>query len=98
MPRPRRRRFGDSALPIGRAAGWAVFNQLHVTKAATGTPGAGAAGHADPLRAASSPPRARLVLGLDARPAAAPNHRAPPRHRARQRREVARAMAATGSR
>src|SRR3954447_11583377 len=31
------RRFGFSAMPIVRAAGWAVFNQLHVTKAATGT-------------------------------------------------------------
>src|SRR3954452_24028765 len=31
------RRFGYAALPIVRAAGWAVFNQLHVTKAATGT-------------------------------------------------------------
>src|SRR4051794_17010365 len=32
------RRFGFSALPLVRAAGWAVFNQLHVSKAATGTP------------------------------------------------------------
>src|SRR4051812_40107194 len=32
------RRFGLNALPIVRAAGWAVFNQVHVTKAATGTP------------------------------------------------------------
>src|SRR4051812_12336927 len=32
------RRFGFDALPIVRAAGWAVFNQVHVTKAATGTP------------------------------------------------------------
>src|SRR3954466_14106107 len=32
------RRFGYAALPIVRAAGWAVFNQVHVTKAATGTP------------------------------------------------------------
>src|SRR5689334_11014819 len=32
------RRFGYAALPIVRAAGWAVFDQLHVTKAATGTP------------------------------------------------------------
>jgi len=32
------RRFGFNALPIVRAAGWAVFNQVHVTKAATGTP------------------------------------------------------------
>ncbi len=31
------RRFGYGAMPIVRAAGWAVFNQLHVTKAATGT-------------------------------------------------------------
>jgi hypothetical protein len=31
------RRFGYAAMPIVRAAGWAVFNQLHVTKAATGT-------------------------------------------------------------
>src|SRR3954469_22179993 len=31
-------RFGYAALPVVRAAGWAVFNQLHVTKAATGTP------------------------------------------------------------
>ena len=31
------RRFGYAALPIVRAAGWAAFNQLHVTKAATGT-------------------------------------------------------------
>src|SRR6478736_6661506 len=31
------RRFGFNAMPIVRAAGWAVFNQLHVTKAATGT-------------------------------------------------------------
>src|SRR4051795_6362622 len=31
------RRFGLNAMPIVRAAGWAVFNQLHVTKAATGT-------------------------------------------------------------
>ena len=31
------RRFGYAALPIVRAAGWAVFNRLHVTKAATGT-------------------------------------------------------------
>src|SRR4051812_5771765 len=32
------RRFGFDAMPIVRAAGWAVFNQLHVSKAATGTP------------------------------------------------------------
>src|SRR5438067_325110 len=32
------RRFGYAALPLVRAAGWAVFNQRHVTKAATGTP------------------------------------------------------------
>ena len=32
------RRFGYGAMPIVRAAGWAVFNQRHVTKAATGTP------------------------------------------------------------
>src|SRR3954447_247859 len=32
------RRFGYAALPIVRAAGWAAFNQRHVTKAATGTP------------------------------------------------------------
>ena len=32
------RRFGYAALPIVRAAGWCVFNQRHVTKAATGTP------------------------------------------------------------
>src|SRR5690349_24372747 len=31
------RRFGYAAMPIVRAAGWAVFDQLHVTKAATGT-------------------------------------------------------------
>lgn len=31
------RRFGFNALPIVRAAGWAVFNQVHVTKAATGS-------------------------------------------------------------
>src|SRR3954453_21525742 len=31
------RRFGYGAMPIVRAAGWAVFNQLHVSKAATGT-------------------------------------------------------------
>jgi hypothetical protein len=31
------RRFGYAALPIVRAAGWAVFHQLHVTRAATGT-------------------------------------------------------------
>src|SRR4051794_34384152 len=31
------RRFGYAALPIVRAAGWAVFDQVHVTKAATGT-------------------------------------------------------------
>src|SRR3954447_25697950 len=31
------RRFGYAAMPIVRAAGWAVFNQHHVTKAATGT-------------------------------------------------------------
>src|SRR4051794_18631268 len=32
------RRFGYAAMPIVRAAGWAVFNQVHVTRAATGTP------------------------------------------------------------
>ena len=31
------RRFGFNAMPIVRAAGWVVFDQLHVTKAATGT-------------------------------------------------------------
>src|SRR4051795_13447637 len=31
------KRFGYAALPIVRAAGWAVFDRLHVTKAATGT-------------------------------------------------------------
>src|SRR3954451_6038305 len=31
------RRFGYAALPVVRAAGWAVFDQVHVTKAATGT-------------------------------------------------------------
>src|SRR4051812_28064720 len=31
------RRFGFNALPIVRAAGWAAFDQAHVSKAATGT-------------------------------------------------------------
>ena len=31
------RRFGYTALPVVRAAGWAVFERRHVSKAATGT-------------------------------------------------------------
>src|SRR3954454_12584216 len=71
------RRFGYAALPIVRAAGWAAFNQVHVTKAATGTPAElarqgivnAARPPARPLRAAGACAPGRLVLGLDARPA-----------------------------
>ena len=64
------RRFGFNAMPIVRAAGWAVFNQLHVTKAATGTREELARqGMLTRCVRLEQAPRGRVVLGLDARPA-----------------------------
>src|SRR3954454_5468945 len=95
------RRFGYAALPIVRAAGWAVFNQVHVTKAATGTPAelarqglVNAAGR--PVRCVrlERAPRGGGAWAWTHDPLAAVNLNRPYRvHLARQRREVARAMA-----
>src|SRR3954451_18513903 len=95
------RRFGYAAMPIVRAAGWAVFNQVHVTKAATGTPAelarqglVNAAGQ--PVRCVrlERAPRGGWSWAWTHDPLAAVNLNRPYRvHLARQRREVARAMA-----
>jgi len=89
------RRFGYAALPIVRAAGWAAFNQLHVTKAATGTPAELARqGMLTRCVRIEPAPRGGWSWAWTHDPLVAVNlnrsHRA---YRARQRREVARAMA-----
>src|SRR4051794_25126313 len=89
------RRFGHAAMPIVRAAGWAVFNQHHVTKAATGTreelARQGMLARCVRLERA---PRGGWSWAWMHDPLAAVNlNRSCRMHLARQRRAVARAMA-----
>ena len=86
------RRFGYGALPIVRAAGWAVFNQLHVTKAATGTPAELARqGMLTRCVRLEKAPRGGWSWAWTHDPLAAVNlNRSYRVHLARQRREVAR--------
>jgi hypothetical protein len=90
------RRFGYGALPIVRAAGWAVFHQLHVSKAATGT-AEQLARQGMLVRCVRLEPAPRGLGWCWAwthDPLAAANlNRSYRVHLARQRREVARAMA-----
>jgi hypothetical protein len=90
------RRFGFNAMPIVRAAGWAVFNQLHVTKAATGTREELARqGMLTRCVRLEKAPRGGWSWAWTHDPLAAVNlNRSYRVHLARQRREVARAMAA----
>src|SRR3954451_6433266 len=90
------RRFGFDALPIVRAAGWAVFNQRHVTKAATGTREELARqGMLTRCVRLEKAPRGGWPCPWTHAPLASANlNRAYRVPRARQRREVARAMAA----
>ena len=89
------RRFGFDALPIVRAAGWAAFNQVHVTKAATGTPAELARqGMLTRCVRLERAPRGGWSWAWTHDPLAAVNlNRSYRVHLARQRREVARAMA-----
>src|SRR6476661_307907 len=89
------RRFGFNAMPIVRAAGWAIFNQLHVTKAATGTPAELARqGMLSRCVRLERAPRGGWSWAWTHDPLAAVNlNRSYRVHLARQRREVARAMA-----
>ena len=82
-------------MPIVRAAGWAVFNQLHVTKAATGTPAELARqGMLTRCVRLEKAPRGGWSWAWTHDPLAAVNlNRSYRVHLARQRREVARAMA-----
>ena len=89
------RRFGYAALPLVRAAGWAAFNQLHVTKATTGTP-AELARQGMLTRAVrlEKAPRGGWSWAWTHDGLAAANlNRSYRVHRARQRRAVAAAMA-----
>jgi hypothetical protein len=90
------RRFGFNALPIVRAAGWAVFNQVHVTKAATGTPAELARqGMLTRCVRLERAPRGGWSWAWTHDPLAAVNlNRSYRVHLARQRRAVALAMAA----
>src|SRR4051794_41849828 len=90
------RRFGFDAMPIVRAAGWAVFNQLHVTKAATGTPAELARqGMLTRCVRLEKAPRGGWSWAWTHDPLAAVNlNRSYRVHLARQRRAVALAMAA----
>ncbi len=89
------RRFGFNAMPIVRAAGWAVFNQLHVTKAATGTREELARqGMLTRCVRLEKAPRGGWSWAWTHDPLAAVNlNRSYRVHLASQRREVARAMA-----
>ena len=89
------RRFGFNAMPIVRAAGWAVFDQLHVTKAATGTREELARqGMLTRCVRLEKAPRGGWSWAWTHDPLAAVNlNRSYRVHLARQRREVARAMA-----
>src|SRR3954452_20705675 len=89
------KRFGFSAMPIVRAAGWAVFNQVHVTKAATGTAEELARqGMLTRCVRLERAPRGGWSWAWTHDPLAAVNlNRSYRVHLARQRREVARAMA-----
>jgi hypothetical protein len=89
------KRFGFNATPIVRAAGWAVFNQLHVTKAATGTREELARqGMLTRCVRLERAPRGGWSWAWTHDPLAAANlNRSYRVHLARQRREVARAMA-----
>jgi len=89
------RRFGYAALPIVRAAGWAVFDRLHVTKAATGTPAELARqGMLTRCVRLEPAPRSGWAWAWTHDPLAAVNLNRSHRVRlARQRRDVARAMA-----
>src|SRR3954471_17816 len=89
------RRFGFNALPIVRAAGWAVFDQVHVTKAATGTPAELARqGMLTRCVRLERAPRGGWSWAWTHDPLAAAHlNRSYRVHLARQRREVARAMA-----
>src|SRR3954451_17186288 len=89
------RRFGYAALPIVRAAGWAVFNRLHVTKAATGTAEELARqGMLTRCVRLERAPRGGWFWAWTHDPLAAVNlNRSYRVHLARQRRAVARAMA-----
>src|SRR3954467_102461 len=89
------RRFGFNAMPIVRAAGWAVFNQLHVTKAATGTREELARqGMLTRCVRLERAPRGGWSWAWTHDPLAAVNlNRSYRVHLARQRRAVARAMA-----
>src|SRR5437764_2350791 len=90
------RRFGHAALPIVRAAGWAVFHRLHVTKAATGTPAELARqGMLTRCVRLERAPRGGWSWAWTHDPLAAANlNRSYRVHLARQRRAVALAMAA----
>src|SRR3954454_21926097 len=90
------RRFGYAALPIVRAAGWAVFNQVHVTKAATGAPAELARqGMLTRCVRLERAPRGGWSWAWTHDPLAAVNlNRSYRVHLARQRRAVALAMAA----
>ena len=89
------RRFGFNAMPIVRAAGWAVFDQLHVTKAATGTPAELARqGMLTRCVRLEKAPRGGWSWAWTHDPLAAVNlNRSYRVHLARQRHEVGRAMA-----
>ena len=89
------RRFGFNAMPIVRAAGWAVFDQLHVTKVATGTREELARqGMLTRCVRLEKAPRGGWSWAWTHDPLAAANlNRSYRVHLARQRREVARAMA-----
>ncbi len=90
------RRFGYGAMPVVRAAGWAAFNAHHVTKAATGTPAELARqGMLTRCVRLEPAPRGGWSWAWTHDPLAALNlNRSYRVHLARQRREVARAMAA----
>src|SRR3954447_26377701 len=89
------RRFGFDALPIVRAAGWAAFDQVHVSKAATGTPAELARqGMLTRCVRLERAPRGGWSWAWTHDPLAAVNlNRSYRVHLARQRRAVARAMA-----
>ena len=89
------RRFGFNALPIVRAAGWAAFDQVHVSKAATGTPAELARqGMLTRCVRLERAPRGGWSWAWTHDPLAAVNlNRSYRVHLARQRRAVARAMA-----
>ena len=89
------RRFGFNALPIVRAAGWAAFDAHHVSKAATGTPAELARqGMLKRCVRLEPAPRGGWLWAWTHDPLEAVNlNRSYRVHLARQRREVARAMA-----